>query len=413
MRSKRVFLLGLVVLLLLLACRLVSGKEVTPEQVAATLLVLPTAEVAATATSLPTAVPPTKTPSPPPTATEPPVPAVVPAPALQFFDMLDAANGWGLTQDQVLRTLDGGASWYDFSIPGESGVANAGHFFLDANTAWISLPNADYTSGKIYRTSDGGLTWQGADVAFPQIRPQFLDAQHGFALADLGAGAGSQAVAVLQTDDGGQTWTKVFNNDPTRPGSGDSLTLSGIKSGMTFLDAQHGWVSGEQPQDGYVWLFATADGGHTWTHQPLELPSGMETAMTIVDPPYFFNSQEGGLAMNVITADATYKVLYFTQDGGLTWKPTAPLADGQVYAWSPQGDALVWDGSNVYRNILFNGAHTWVQLPGTFPPGATPLILDLVDNMGKGWALVSFDTGASNQLLETTDGGSTWIELVP
>jgi photosystem II stability/assembly factor-like uncharacterized protein len=414
MMLKRIILIWLGILLATLACRLGQEKAATPEQATATLPALPHIEVTATATLLPTVIPPTITPSPaPPVVTATPTLPVVSAPALQFFDMLDANNGWGLTQNEVLRTLDGGATWYDVSIPEVSEVANAAHFFMDAKTAWISLPKADYSSGIVYRTSDGGLTWQQSEVAFPQIRQQFLDAQHGVALADLGAGAGSQAVAVLQTNDGGQTWTEVFNNDPTRSGSSDSLPLSGIKTGMTFLDMQHGWVGGEQPQDGYVWLFATSDGGRSWTHQPLELPPGMETAMTFVDPPYFFNSQEGGLAMNLFTNDGSYKVLYFTQDGGRTWKPTAPLANGQTYTWSPKGDALVWAGSAVYRNILFNGEHTWVQLIGTFPTGASPIILDLVDNTGKGWALVSFDTGAGNQLLKTEDGGITWTVLVP
>ena len=49
---------------------------------------------------------------------------------------------------------------------------------------------------------------------------------------------------LFQTSDGGATWLSVYNNDPTRPDSSNSLPLSGIKNGMTFLDANTGWVTG-------------------------------------------------------------------------------------------------------------------------------------------------------------------------
>ena len=400
-------LLWVFALLVTLACGLGLKVVVTPEQAPATLPATSQGTLPAALTP-PPSIPPAPPANPTPSEMAQPSLPLVTAPLLQSIEMLDAHHGWGLTADKVVRTTDGGMSWVDVSIPDESEVGYAGHFFLDENTAWISLPAADYATGKVYRTQDGGLSWQQSPVEFPRLQPQFLDAQNGFALADLGAGAGSMAVAVLQTTDGGQTWTEVFNNDPTRAGSSDSLPLGGIKNGMAFVDAQHGWVSGSRPEDGFFWLFATADSGRTWAQQSLALPSGMESAMISVDAPRFFDSQAGVLAATMYAADTGYQVFYFTRDGGANWTAAAPLADGQLYTWASPQDGWAWDGSALH--VTHDGAQTWTALPGTFGPGISPALLDFVD-AHTGWALASTEATPDYHLFATNDGGLSWAQL--
>ena len=59
---------------------------------------------------------------------------------------------------------------------------------------------------------------------------QFLDADTGRALAGRGAGAGSEAVELFQTSDGGASWTSVFHDDPGQAGSSDSLPLGASRT---------------------------------------------------------------------------------------------------------------------------------------------------------------------------------------
>src|SRR5512146_2889312 len=79
----------------------------------------------------PTAIPSTETPLP---ISAP----VVSAPALTAIHMVDASNGWGISETQVLRTTDGGATWYDI---GPKGVAQLGYAatsaFLDLQHGWV------------------------------------------------------------------------------------------------------------------------------------------------------------------------------------------------------------------------------------------------------------------------------------
>ncbi|MBU2610833.1 MAG: hypothetical protein KJ606_07805, partial [Chloroflexi bacterium] len=205
---------------------------------------------------------------------------IVASPVITFIDMLDEMNGWAAGEAYILRTGDGGLTWLNATPAGLASVGFVTSFFMNATTAWLVLPSADYTTGTLYQTADGGLSWVSSPVPFSGGSLQFLDAQNGWMLASLGAGAGSEAVAVFQSTAVGANWNQVYVNDPTLPGSSDSLPLSGQKSGMTFLDATRGWVTGSVPMDGYVYLFKTQDGGHSWARQEVSLPAGFETAMT-------------------------------------------------------------------------------------------------------------------------------------
>ena len=79
--------------------------------------------------------------------------------------MLDVNNGWALNNSEVLRTTDGGSTWYNATPAGVSGLP-ASSFFLDSTTGWVVLPGADPTSGTLYHTTDGGTSWT-SNTRFP------------------------------------------------------------------------------------------------------------------------------------------------------------------------------------------------------------------------------------------------------
>jgi hypothetical protein len=97
---------------------------------------------------------------------------------------------------------------------------------------------------------------------------QFLDPGNGWVLADLGVGAGSNAVAVYQTTDGGGTWSQKYINDPNAADAGDSLPLGGLKAGLAPLNMQTAWVYGVTYAPGSPYLFRTDDGGATGAKCP-------------------------------------------------------------------------------------------------------------------------------------------------
>ena len=79
--------------------------------------------------------PATVTPIPP---TVPPV--VVLSPDIRKLFMMDAANGWAIGNSYVVRTYDGGATWYNVSPPGIASVRNG--FFQSSSSGWVSRSRA-------------------------------------------------------------------------------------------------------------------------------------------------------------------------------------------------------------------------------------------------------------------------------
>src|SRR5688572_17413308 len=82
---------------------------------------------------------------------------LVEAPALVNFHFINELDGWGLTNTQIVRTNDGGITWYNVTPPDvtETGY-NVRFFALDANNGWMQIPDFDNypNSGFLYRTED-------------------------------------------------------------------------------------------------------------------------------------------------------------------------------------------------------------------------------------------------------------------
>jgi photosystem II stability/assembly factor-like uncharacterized protein len=301
--------------------------------------------------------------------------------------------------------------WYNVTPAGltELGANVSGKYFMNASTAWLVITGADPMQAQMYRTVDGGLTWTTSLIPFDGGAMQFLDASNGVILVPLGAAAGSEAVAIYKTADSGATWTQVYTNDPNLPGAGTSLPLAGTKNGITFLDAMHGWVGGQEPMPGFFYLFATQDGGTTWVQQTVTMPKGFETAMTEVEPPIFFTAQDGVLPVHLL-AEPQSSVYYVTHDAGLTWTVTYPLNVRAHLSTSSLLDVYMWDGGpNLYvshdTGLTWNAVATNVNVTDTFSAFQ-------FSDVNNGWLLTSDATGHTS-FYKSTDGGATWTVIIP
>jgi photosystem II stability/assembly factor-like uncharacterized protein len=72
---------------------------------------------------------------------------------------------------------------------------------LDQNFGWA-------LSRDIYKTTDGGLTWEHLKAVRWDGQFDFVDENNGFAVARSG-----EEIALVRTDDGGRTWQLL---EPTR-----------------------------------------------------------------------------------------------------------------------------------------------------------------------------------------------------
>jgi photosystem II stability/assembly factor-like uncharacterized protein len=335
------------------------------------------------------------------------------SPALVKLDMLSELNGWGVTETQIARTNDGGATWYDVT---PSDVKETGSsvdtFVLDNDHAWVQKPVFESfpNSGILYRTTDGGITWTNFKVPFSRGTLRFLDADHGWILADLGVGAGSNAVAVYQTTDGGKTWEQTFINDPNDASATDSLPLGGLKSDIVPLDMKTAYITGVIYAPGTIYLYRTDDGGHTWNQVQVPVPEGMQNSEVSIDHDQmkFVSAQDGFFALRM-SGDNTQTAVYVTQDGGKTWAvPSTPLdGAGHSVFLSPQ-EAILYNGTEFH--VTHDAARTWVTVSPNVSFGDVFADMDFV-NTSTGWVL-TLDANDHRALYRTTDGGSTWLAVL-
>jgi photosystem II stability/assembly factor-like uncharacterized protein len=340
---------------------------------------------------------------------------LVESPSLVEARFLDELDGWGVTETQIVRTNDGGITWYNVTPPG---VTETGYrvdlTLYDNNHAWIQIPNfGDFHSGTLHRTTDGGITWTNHATPFSRADMNFLDANNGWALADLGVGAGSNAVSIFQTTDGGVNWNQKYTNDPNLSNAGDSLPLGGLKSGIAPVNMQTAFVYGVIYSAGTIYLHRTEDGGVNWAAvTSLPLPDGAENSGLGIDPGHmrFISSTTGFLAVRISGA-STQTAVYVSGDGGNTWSLTPTLIPGSgSVEFLSGGEAVMYNGGQFY--VTRDAARSWSIIPPDVKFGDSFAFMDFV-NPNSGWAGTLDPTTNRRSLYRTDDGGATWFPLIP
>lgn len=341
------------------------------------------------------------------------------AEALQSIRMFDATTGWAMTRNAVLHTIDGGVHWKDVTPAAHPQIATMDALFLTSNGAWISMYQVDALTIMVFRTSDGGQTWQKSSIQAEnssRVQITAVDTQHGWILNHIRSGPQAEIVEIFRTSDGGENWERVSrvypaSTDGPPPGK---LPFGGSKSGLSFANASTGWVTGSVPVNNLAWVFVTRDAGITWQRQLLPPLPLQEPALLSFISPQFFTANEGILPVTFSGDKGSGFGLYVTHDGGATWNslPVAKEASSIStidFIDTQQGWAIDKGGTNLYATI--DGGVHWTKLAFT----STSLnlssfkFLDFVTSE-IGWA-IGATSSKTPVLLKTVDGGRTWMTI--
>lgn len=128
--------------------------------------------------------------------------------------MVSPRVGWALRLNRfdglraVLRTVDGGRRWTPVTPGPIARASGASLSATAASRAWLAVDRmrGSRIAVSVWATADGGRRWnRGARVrAGWGGSLQFLDGSHGWLTLNDGAAAGSSAMRVLKTNDGGR-----------------------------------------------------------------------------------------------------------------------------------------------------------------------------------------------------------------
>jgi photosystem II stability/assembly factor-like uncharacterized protein len=314
--------------------------------------------------------------------------------------MTDATHGWALDKNNILKTSDGGQSWVALTPNGAIIGPDTQADFLNASDAWFTMPNTNVNTFTVFYTTTGGATWKASIINEPDPMGgllNFISSQTGWLMVSRGGpGAGSEPVDIFRTDDGGAIWNKVSSSGQGQ----NSLPNGGIKSGLSFLNAETGWVTGEDASN-TPWLYMTHNGGKTWYQESIAgLPSNSIGSQTF--PPLVLGNN-GYLPMT-ITTSTPQTVLVRSTDGGADWtisgQQLASFQASNMYVVNTR-TAFATDNNSgdVYQTM--NGGQTWQKIAsntGVYGP------LSFINTT------TGFGLGRANQtVLERTDnGGRTW-----
>ena len=393
MRTRMVFLSGCILVLFMNACE--ADLPTPPPEVA-----LPTAPTASPVFGQGT-----------------PEAELVPAgngPNICYIHMINELHGWAVTCDQqLLRTRDGGIDWEAVSPDDGSGAAISVDYlsslFLDAEHAWLlnwgnglSLEEG----GLLLRTRDGGKSWQSFDVPFVAGSLFFLDQDLGWMMALRAMTAEAYTVDVYRTEDGGETWETLLS-DSQASLEGEVFLQGGQ---IAFRDKLNGWDGCISFTPNNLCLFRTKDSGITWQAQALDTPIASQKARTFA--PLFFSHQEAVLA---VLLDSATLVTYTSTDGGETWQVSPGIVEESemVDFVSPQA-GFARCGNNLC--VTLDAGKDWSVVEADLGIIGNPnweMIhqFDFVDPL-TGWAVV-YRGDDRYSLLETVDGGRGWRALIP
>lgn len=170
-----------------------------------------------------------------------------------MVDFADAEHGWVVLKNhtgsafstaRLLQTVDGGSKWQELPQT----PLGAPVVFVNPTDGWLAGDSGTGGSGNMYRTRDGGKTWQGADLQDPSAAGLvhtaygmlcFTDAKHGSVPVTFSPMSGQSTLVLFTTADGGSTWKAAqVLHLPNRYGE-TPLPSSVVDSTLLFVQDTH------------------------------------------------------------------------------------------------------------------------------------------------------------------------------
>jgi photosystem II stability/assembly factor-like uncharacterized protein len=263
--------------------------------------------------------------------------------------------------DGIYKSTDGGQNWKNMGLPKSDRISSIIVDPKNSDIVWVGVLGAlwgDSEDRGIYKTTDGGVTWQKtfyvdaktgcSDLIMDTKNPNIMYASFWeFRRTGWSFSSGGTQSALYKSVDGGKTWNKIHNGFPAGKLGRIAITVAPSNSNILYsvLETEKAELNG---------LYRSDDAGANWKH--------LNSDFGLVVRPFYFSRItvdpknpdiviKGGLNGSV------------SRDGGKTFKNLGSMHSdihdivfdnndsNRIFCATDGGVYRSWDGGNTMEMV--------------------------------------------------------------
>jgi photosystem II stability/assembly factor-like uncharacterized protein len=265
------------------------------------------------------------------------------------------SSSWG---DGVFKSTDGGKTWRNMGLRNSTAIARIIVDPVDFNVVYVaSLGNLWGSGGDrgVYKTTDGGQTWQhvlnvdpdtGATelVMDPSNNKVLYAATYQRRRAQWGMNGGGVGSGIWKSSDAGQTWTRIENGLPDGPKGRIGMDVWRANPNVLYARVEHPAESG---------LYRSDDAGASWRKMSNTNPRPMYFSQVRIDPKTDSRIYVLGVSLHV------------SDDGGKTFRDDGARnihVDHHAMWINPANPNHIVLGNDGGVSISYDRSANWVWL---------------------------------------------------
>jgi photosystem II stability/assembly factor-like uncharacterized protein len=283
----------------------------------------------------------------------------------------------------VYRSVDGGKTWQPAGLEKVGVIADMVVHPTDPEIAYVAAvgnPFGRNPERGIFRTRDGGRTWQkvlfvsdstgASDIALNPENPNELYA--GMWRAERKPWtiiSGARAGGIYRSVDGGERWTKLTNGLPNQLTGKISISVSPANPRRVYALMEAGDGTLGPPGGVHGGVYRSDDAGATWTRT--------SNQAGLINRPFYYTYIDA----DPKNADVVYvnnEGFFKSTDGGATFtRVSTPHGDNHGMWINPDNPEVFIQSNDGGANVTLDGGRTWS--PQTNQPTAELYQVDLDD----------------------------------